>query len=189
MPIGKSINADQKQELLDRALESTKKLFTPGEKQLCSVVQQKPLLNLLPHSIVVTNKRVIRIIPRMFGTKFQDFLWKDLIDAHLTEKLLGCELVFVFENGNIVLDKLPKNQAKKIYSISQEREEEWIEKKRMRRIEETRAASGASQIMVNSPEGQSSTKEKLTELKNLFDDDLITQDEYYKKKDIILKDF
>ena len=188
MPIGANINAEQKEELLDKAVESAKKIFTEGEKQLCTVVQQK-LLNLLPHSIIVTNKRVIRYTPKVFGAKFEDFLWKDLLDVHLTEKLLGCELIFDFENGSIVLDKLPKNQAKKIYSISQEREEEWIEKKRMRQIEETSAASGASQIMVNTSKDQSGAKAKLTELKNLFDEDLITQDEYYKKKDIILKEF
>jgi len=116
-------------------------------------------------------------------------LWKDIIEVHLNEKLLGCELVFEFENGEIVLDKLPKNQAKKIYSISQEREEEWVEKKRLRRIEETRAASGASQIMVNASNNSSSTKAKLVELKNLLDEGLITQDEYHKKKDVILKEF
>lgn len=188
-PIGKSINAEQRKELLDKAVEYAKKVFTEGEKQLCAIVQQKPMLNLLPHSIVVTNKRVIRCIPKIFGAKFEDFLWKDLKSVHLNEKLLGCELIFEFENGTITLDKLPKNQAKKIYSVSQEREEEWIEKNRLRMIEETRAASGASQIMVSTTTDQSGTKAKLLELKNLLDEGLITQDEYHKKKDIILKEF
>ena len=188
MPIGANVNAEQKEELLDKAVESAKKIFTEGEKQLCAVVQQKPVFNILPHSIVVTNKRVIRCIPKIFGAKFEDFLWKDLRDAHLTEKLFGCELIFEFANGTIVLDKLPKNQAKKIYSISQEKEEEWIEKRRLRGIEEARAASGASQITVSNTSGQSDTKAKLLELKQLFNEGLITQDEYIKKKDLILKE-
>ena len=188
-PIGRGINSEQKQELVEKVLQYAKKVFTNNEKHLCVVVQQKPILNLLPHSIIVTNKRVIRFIPKIFSETFEDFLWKDLKEAHISEKLLGCKIILEFKNGTIVLDKLPKNQAKKLYTIAQEKEEEWIEKNRLRRLEDERAASGGSQISVTTGSEQSNTKVKLVELKNLLEDGLITQDEYHKKKDVILKEF
>ncbi|MBI4010406.1 MAG: PH domain-containing protein [Candidatus Aenigmarchaeota archaeon] len=189
MPIGKSINSEQKQELLEKAITSAKKIFTNNEKLLSAVVQQKPLLNLLPHSIIVTNKRVIRFTPRIFSETFEDFLWKDIRDVHLNEKLFGCEIKLEFENDTIIVDKLPKNQAKELYTIAQEREEEWVEKKRLRRMEEERASSGASEITIGAMNENSSTRTKLAELRNLLEDGLITQDEYHKKKDLLLKKF
>lgn len=187
MPIGSNINLEQREKLSKRALEDSKKIFTEGEKHLCTVVQQKPLLNILPHSIVLTNKRVIKHEPRLFKADFVDYLWKELIDVHLSEKLFGAELTFKFDREDIVLTKLPKNQAKKLYSIAQAREEEWIEKKRQRRIEETRAESGANHIIIGNQSGQADIKSKLIELKKLLDEDLITQDEYHNKKEHILK--
>lgn len=189
MPIGKSINAEQKQKLLDRSVESARKIFTNNEKLLCAVVQQKLLFRWLPHSIIVTNKRVIRFIPRLFSETFEDFLWKDLKNVHLSEKLFGCEIKFVFENDTIVVNKLPKNQAKKLYILAQEREEEWVEKNRLRQMEEDRAISGGSDITIGAMNEQTTSRAKLAELRNLLEDGLITQDEYHKKKDIILKKF
>ena len=101
--------------------------------------------------------------------------------------MLGAELKFEFESGSIIIGRLPKNQAKKIYSIAQEKEEEWLEKRRLRDIEETRAKSGASHIVVGKNSEQINIKTKLLELKNLLKEDLITQDEYHRKKAEILK--
>lgn len=187
MPIGSNINLEQKKELLDKAIKESEKLFTSGEKHLCAAVQQKLLLNLLPHSIIVTNKRVVKHIPGVFKATFEDYLWKDLKDVHLIEKVFGAQLNFEFNQGSIVIENLPKNQAKKIYTIAQEREEEWVEKRRLRDMEETRAKSGGSHINIGNQE-KSDTKSKLLELKSLLEEDLITQDEYQRKKAEILKE-
>lgn len=187
MPIGANINLEQQEELLKKVLERVKKLYTKGEKCLCAVVQKKPVINLLPHSIIVTNKRIIRHIPGILGIKFRDYLWKDLVNVHLDEGLFGGKLAFEFENCSFVIDKLPKNQAKRVYSIAQEREEEWVEKKRLRSMEEERAKSGATFINTNGKTEGSDIKSKLLEIKSLIDEDLITQDEYQRKKADILK--
>ena len=193
MPIGENVNKEQREMLLKKALCRAERLYTEGEKHLCAAVQQKPVINLFPHLIIVTNKRVIKHEPKIFRAIFVDYLWQDLIDVHLSDHVFGSKLIFKFKNGKIIIDALPKNQAKKIYQIAQEREEEWVEKKRQRKIEEDRAKSGASHIIVGkqnqeAPIEQSKIKIKLLELKSLLDEGLITQDEYQNKKDSILKE-
>lgn len=195
MPIGSSINLEQSERLLGLALGHTKKLLTEGEKQLCAAVQRKPVLNIHPHSVVVTNKRVIKHQPRLLGATFTDFLWKDMVGVHLEDTLFGSRLVFEFNRGVIATRYLPKDQAKKVYSIAQEKEEEWVEKRRLRNIEEERAKSGANHIIVgkqsdSNVEGTDGTsiRSKLLELKNLLDEGLLTQDEYQTKKAKILKE-
>ena len=197
MPIGKNINLEQNENLLKKALKNAERFFTEGEKHLCSAVQKKPVVNLFPHMIIVTNKRVIKHEPKILRAVFKDYLWMDLVDVHLSDHVFGSKLIFKFENGEIAVDSIPKNQAKKIYCIAQKKEEEWVEKKRLRGIEEERAKSGASHIVVghNSSEEKvsidkkspkSELKAKLVELKELLDDELITQDEYQNKKSRIL---
>ena len=80
---------------------------------------------------------------------------------------------------------MPKKKAKELYRYAQEREEEWRTKKRARNIEAARASSGASSIVVGQTSG-SHMKSKLLELKQLLEEELITQDEYYKKKNEFL---
>jgi len=195
MSLGKNINVEQDEDLLENALENIKKLFTKGEKHMCSAIQKKPIANILPHMLIVTNKRVIKHEPKILKSVFDDYLWMNLLDAHLSDHIFGSRLIFEFENGNIIINHLPKNQAKKIYCIAQEKEEEWIEKKRLRGMEEEKAKSGASHIVVgNHPSNEESNdnsklnlKKKLLELKELLDEELITQDEYQNKKSQILK--
>jgi hypothetical protein len=193
--IGSGVNLEQYDPLLTKALAATQKLLTEGEKHLGVAVQQKPVWNFLPHSIIVTNKRVILHKPRMFKTTFHDFLWRDIKKVHLTDRLFGSELVFEYTGGYLVSSFLPKNQAKKVYAIAQAKEEEWVEKWRLRKIEEERARSGANHIVLNK-EGQSSSgvdgkrisiKERLLELDQLRSEGLITQDEYQNKKMEILE--
>ncbi len=187
--LGSKVNTEQKDYLLKDALKECEKLFTEGEKALEVAVQQKPVLNMLPNSVVVTNKRVILHKPHMFRATFTDYLWKDLVKVHLMDKLFGSQLVFQFRKGYLVTSFLPKNQAKKVYSIAQAKEEEWVEKWRLRNIEEERAKSGANQIVIdkgNSGE-RIGIKERLLELEHLREEGLITQDEYQNKKMEILE--
>lgn len=191
--LGKNVNTEQQDPLLQRALKVTQKLLTEGETHLAVAVQQKPFMNLLPHSIVVTNKRVILYTPKLFKATFEDFLWRDIEHVHLTDKFFGSRIIFTFSKGRLVATFLPKNQAKKVYAIAQAKEEEWVEKWRLRRIEEDRAKSGANHIMVgrgddHSGDGRGSTiKDRLLELENLLQEGLITQDEYQLKKIEILE--
>ena len=188
--IGHQVNTEQYEHLLERASEICGKLLTEGEKILGMSVQQKPVWNLLPRSIVVTNKRVILHKPKLFKETFEDFLWHDLKKVHLTDHIFGSQLIFSFSNGYLGASYLPKNQAKKVYALSQSKEEEWVEKWRLRRIEEDRARSGANHIVVGSESSngeKKNIKERLLELENLREEGLLTQDEYQNKKMEILE--
>ncbi len=195
MTLGKNVNIEQYKHLLEWAKHHTDKILTDGEIHLCATVQQKPVINLHPHSIIVTNKRVIKHQPHLFKATFQDFLWRDIVHVHLADHFFGSQLYFEFNGGYIIGTHLPKNQAKRVYSIAQEKEEEWVEKRRLRKMEEVRAESGANHIVVGGnktphpvdQDGGMSIRERLVDLGELLSDGLITQDEYQTKKAEILK--
>ena len=195
MTIGKTINLYQDNHSLKKALDTSKKILTEGEIHLEAAVQKKPIINYHPHSIVVTNKRVIKHQPHLFKATFKDYLWKDLRNVHLIDRFFGSTIVFQFSKGIIVADRLPKEQAKKVYAVAQAKEEEWVEKRRLRTIEEERARSGANHIIIgkdkhHESDGDPQTspiRDKLLELQALLNDGLVTQDEYQIKKMELLK--
>jgi hypothetical protein len=117
------------------------------------------------------------------------------------------------------VDYLPKVQARKLYQYAQERKEEEREARRQRELEEKRAESGsfnfdsrngaashpaepehqAEPVMtvppanVAPPAHEEPQKDELTEklkkLRTLFDNGLISQEEYNHKKLELLSDF
>lgn len=189
------VNSEEKEVIVNKIVKDIEKLFTQGEVHLSSTTQKKPLFNFLPHTIVVTNKRIIRHTPHMFGSRFIDKLWRDLHNVHLQENLFGAHLTFQFTNGEVLaINYLPKDHAKEVYRIAQEREEEWLVKRKEWDLKQKRAESGASHIVVGGSDNEysensnnSNLKTKLKELKELREDDLITEDEYAKKKAELLK--
>jgi len=76
-----------------------------------------------------------------------DYQWKDLRDAKIDEdtfpKLSGSTLSFSFlQSPSIVAKGIPSESAMTIYKYAQREEQAWEEKRRVRGIEEKRAASG-----------------------------------------------
>ena len=85
------------------------------------------------------------------------------------------------------IDDLVKEQARRLYAIAQEMEENVREELRMREMEEKRAAAGG--IVVQGATSQSAGEDPmqaLSKLKQLADAGLITTDEYEAKKKEIL---
>lgn len=173
----------------DACMSKIEEILTSGESVLFSVVQT-PIAGLKPDTVVLTNKRFILYHPGLLGCKFDDFLWRDLVAVKLNEGLMGAKLIFEVSSKKISVDKLPKSEARKAYSIAQEREQEAIETRRQRQMQEDSAKAG--HIVVGGGIGATSAATaddpmaKLTKLKSLFDAGLITQEEYDKKKAEIL---
>ncbi|GAL76076.1 hypothetical protein JCM19275_2208 [Nonlabens ulvanivorans] len=97
-------------------------------------------------------------------------------------------------NQVVSLDYLPKAQARMLYRYAQEREEEMSEYRRQRELENARASAGGG-ITVNTNDQtkpQTSTAivddpmASLQKLKTLFDNSLISQEEFDSKKNEIL---
>jgi hypothetical protein len=108
----------------------------------------------------------------MLGSEFQDYGWKDIADVHVKEVLLGAEFTITCTGGKkIVVDYLPKEQARLLYQFAQEMEE-------LQKMEKAK------------PPPLSGSKEDPTEslqkLKKLLDEKLITRAEFDSKKAEIL---
>lgn len=199
-------------------------LLTTGEEILYIAVQKKPLVNLLPDCIALTNKRILFFTPANLGLsiKFVDFVWKDIIDVYTKEEIIGAIFSVKTTNGaEMGVDYLPKVQARKLYQYAQDRKESEREARRLRDLEEKRAESGAVQfetpaVMASyQPIAQQAPAtapaptpaspviheepvaavpkpdeltEKLKKLRTLFDNGLISQEEYNAKKLELLSD-
>ncbi|HVW13234.1 MAG TPA: PH domain-containing protein [Mucilaginibacter sp.] len=186
-------------------------LLTSGEEIIYIATQKKPLVNLLPDCVALTNKRVLFFTPANLGLsiKFIDFVWKDVFDVHIKEEIIGA--VFTIKTVNqaeMGVDYLPKVQARKLYQYAQERKEEEREARRQRDLEEKRAESGSfnfepaqgaetsavvpasvsSPALAAEPPQKDELTEKLKKLRTLFDQGLISQDEYNAKKLELLSD-
>jgi hypothetical protein len=177
-------------EQLDACRERVTEILTSDEAITFSVAQT-PIAGLKPDIVVLTNRRFILYHPGILGCRFDDFLWRDIIDVKLEEGILGAKLIFKTKDSKMSIDKLPKTEARRAYSIAQEKEQEARENRRQRQMQEDSAKAGHIVFgNVGAGTQPSSTSDdpmaKLTKLKNLFDAGLITQDEYNKKKSEIL---
>jgi hypothetical protein len=114
-------------------------LLGSGEEILYIAVQKKPVVNLSPDCVALTNKRVFFFSPANLGLsmKFVDFVWKDVLDVSIKEEILGAVFSITTVNrAEMGVDYLPKVQARKLYQYGQEREEIEREERRQRELEE-----------------------------------------------------
>ncbi len=191
----KFLNEEQNQQDVEKLLGKVQSLLTSGEEVEYIAVQKKPLVNMSPDCIALTNKRIIFCRPKNLGLSmdFQDYLWKDIADCHMKEGILGADFKIKTIRGQVnMLDYLPKNQARKLYQFAQGKEEEMHEYRRQRELEDKRAAAGGG-ITVNTSgavpqntEQKENPVEVLQKLKKLLDEQIISQNEFDTKKAEIL---
>ncbi|WP_461453255.1 PH domain-containing protein [Mucilaginibacter sp.] len=223
--IEKFLNDEQDPKTVEKVYSRLNDLLNSGEEILYIAVQKKPLVNILPDCIAITNKRILFFTPANLGLsiKFVDFVWKDILDVFTKEEIIGAIFSVRTTNGaEMGVDYLPKVQARKLYQYAQERKEEEREARRLRDLEEKRAESGAMQfetpaafnqpfqqqplvqptpvveappapviheepVVAAAPKPDELT-EKLKKLRMLFDNGLISQEEYNAKKLDLLSD-
>jgi hypothetical protein len=216
--IEKFLNEEQDPKTVEKIYLRLADLLTTGEEILYIAVQKKPIVNLFPDCVALTNKRILFFTPANLGLtiKFVDFVWKDIIDVYTKEEIIGAIFSVKTTNGaEMGVDYLPKIQARKLYQYAQERKEAEREARRLRDLEEKRAESGAIQfenaarvaaqpaafeaepeqihVQPVQPPAQEAPKadeltEKLKKLRMLFDNGLISQEEYNHKKLDLLSD-
>ena len=216
----KFLNDEQDPKAVEKVYLRLTDLLTTGEEIIYIAVQKKPLVNLLPDCIAITNKRILFFTPANLGLsiKFVDFVWKDIVDVHTKEEIIGAIFSVRTTNGaEMGVDYLPKVQARKLYQYAQERKEAEREARRLRDLEQKRAESGSVQFETPSqpvaaaahaaaqrvepvttatpvtPIAEVAKPDELTEklkkLKTLFENGLISQEEYNHKKLELLSDF
>ena len=214
----KFLNDQQDPKAVEKVYTRLVDLLTTDEEIIYIATQKKPLVNILPDCVALTNKRVLFFTPANLGLsiKFIDFVWKDIVDVFVKEEIIGA--IFTVKTTNqaeMGVDYLPKVQARKLYQYAQGRKEEERELRRQRDLEEKRAESGSFNFehaasvsqpsapqpepvvaapVVNSvplevhDEPKDELTEKLKKLRTLFDQALISQDEYNGKKLELLSD-
>ncbi len=141
--------------------------------------------------VAVTTSRVIGIErPLLGGFNMTDYQWKDLRDVKISENvipgLFGARLAFKFEHGSeLTIDGVPTEAAQTIYQHAQTEEQAWEEKRRIRELEQSRAASGG--VLLNTGAGGAdSTLDELERAKGLYDSGAISDAEYEEIKAKIL---
>lgn len=192
----KFLNENQDPKSVEKLMSKVSGLLTADEEVQYIAVQKKPVLNTSPDCVALTNKRVIFCRPKNFGLsmEFKDHQWKDVIDIHIKENMLGADFSIKTAKGSDLMDYLPKDQARRLYQFGQAKEEEARDYRRQRDLEDKRAAAGGG-IVVNAgpavaaPAPASSADdpmEKLKKLKMMLDHELITQAEFDERRMAIL---
>ncbi len=148
--------------------------------------------------VAITSSRIITLSRSWFGGfTMRDYQWKDLHDARLRENMFsdtfGSKLTFMVgaDKPQLSINGISNEVASQIYSHAQGEEQAWEEKRRVRSLEEIRAASGGITIGSGMPQGISSgggvsIVYELGKAKALFDSGVISDAEYNEIKAKIL---
>ncbi|MBU6384696.1 MAG: PH domain-containing protein [Planctomycetes bacterium] len=193
--IAKFCDDGQDPSIVQRMIERVREICTSDEEILYVAVQSKPIANFSPDCVVISNKRFIIFRPKLLGqVTFYDCLWKDSKNVHMKENIFGAEIAFESKEGQTqTIDYIPKTQARQIYRIGQEMEEESIALRRKLELESLQA--GADRTVINQmitpnhqsmPGGDDQIVLRMAKLKSLFENGLISGEEYQKKRNEIL---
>lgn len=189
------LNEEQDPKAVSKILERVNSLLTSNEQVEYVAVQRKPAITLSPDCVALTNRRVIFCRPKAFGLSmdFQDYNWKDIVDCHIKVGIMGSTFtVRTIMSYRIMMDYLPKNQARKLYQFAQEKEEEMRDYRRQKELEDKRAAAGGGITVNNASPLQNETSQKedpfavLQKLKALLENGILSPEEFESKKNEIL---
>jgi hypothetical protein len=192
-------NEEQDPDTVQRVLEKVQQILTSGEEVSYVAVQKRPVVNISPQCVVLTNRRFILYQATVLGAvTFDDHVWRDLKDVKLKEGLLGATMTLrTIAGGEFTIEYLPKAQARRLYAVAQEMEERVHEERRSRELEDKRAAAGGvtlhqaqpgpvPPLPTSSHEPADDPVQKLRRLKDMMDAGLIRAAEYESKKAEIL---
>ena len=189
------LSEEQDPKIVEKVLSKISGLLTSSE-DIAYIAVQKPLISISPQAVVLTDRRFIVYHATLTGSaSFKDYLWRDLEDAQLKEGMIRATLTLQTIAGEeLIVEHLPKEQARKLYAYAQEKEEKVLEERRQREMEEKRAEAGG--VVVQYPEKTESQAmpsestgdplENLKKLKEMSDAGLISSEDYEEKKAEIL---
>ena len=189
------LSEEQDPKVVETVYPRVQELLTRDEEILYIAVQ-KPMVSLSPEAVILTNKRFIVYRRTLTGrANFKDHLWRNLEDARLNEGMMRATLTLQTTKGQkLTVEHLPKEQARKLYAYAQEMEEKAREERRQRELEDKRAEAGGVVVHTPTESAQPTSSapatedpvEKLKKLKDMFEADLITAEEFEAKKADIL---
>ena len=192
--LARLIGDDQDVGVVEKVVKKAKELLTRGEEIEYIGVQKKPLVTIAPDAVLLTNKRFMIVRAKLMGMTFEDQIWREVANVHMSEQMLTATITCAVVGGKqLQIDSIPKKQARKIYAYAQEVEERMHEERRARDMEEKRAAAGG--VVIQSPMGYPAQAAApvaddpmavLGKLKKMLDAGLIESSEFESKKAEIL---
>jgi hypothetical protein len=131
-------------------------------------VQKKPLINLTPDAIVATTERVLLVREQIIGKNIEALAYEDIVAVSLSKELLGATLqIETRDRKKRTIESLPKESADKVVR--------WV-----RARQQQLSAEPLEAALQDDPLA------RLKKLKELLDQDLITEADYEAKKREIL---
>jgi hypothetical protein len=201
MLIEQYLSDDQDPRTAEKVLGKLRDMLTSGEAVIYLAIQKKPAVTLMPDCIAVTNKRIVFCIPENLGltTKYITFTWAEVKEVSFIEAFFSSKFITIPQRGeNIAIDYIPKVQARKLLQFCNEQ----LEKHKTipsgpetALQNENLADDYASYIEVKDEDKpvvstladmEDELTQKLKKLKILFEKQLISQEEYERKKADIL---
>lgn len=187
-----------------RAVKAEKRIsatLMTGETIIAQAMQFRAFAFFARRAVIaITTSRII-IVRRglLGGFKMEDVQWKDLKDVTMEENVLpdicGSNLRFDVLNqpaGSLIVDGIPSSVAERIYAHAQAEEQAWEEKRRVRGMEEVRAAAGGVVVHAQpaapagAPAGVNRQIAQIQEAKALLDAGTISDAEFQEMKSKIL---
>lgn len=190
--LGAAERAAKANETLDRTLMT-------GETVTARAVQHRAFALFKRRAVIaITSSRILTVQRGLLGGfKMADMQWKDLKDVRLEQNILdslcGSNLAFdslLLGHAGIAVDGVPSEAASAMYAKAQYEEQAWEEKRRVRSLEETRAASGGVTIGAGDGAGSGAGGDRMVDeirkAKELLDSGAITDAEFQEMKAKIL---
>lgn len=189
--LGAAERADKANAQLDKTLMS-------GETVVARAIQHRAFaLFRRRTTLAITSSRILAVQRGLLGGfKMVDMQWKDLKDVRLEQNILdgvcGSNLAFdtlMLGAAGISIDGVPSDAASAMYAKAQYEEQAWEEKRRVRGLEETRAASGG--VVIGAGEGGVAGAgdrivEEIRKAKELLDSGAVSDAEFQEMKAKIL---
>ncbi len=192
--LARFLGDDQDPGLVDKVVKKAMELLTRGEEIEYVGVQKKPIVTIAPDAVLLTNKRFIIFRHKIMGMTFEDHVWREVANVHMSEQMLSATISCTIVGGKkLEIDSIPKKQARKIYTYAQEVEERMHEERRSRAMEEKRAGAGGVVIQAPMSMPQQSVAPPaddpmatLGKLKQMLEAGFIEASEYEAKKAEVL---
>jgi hypothetical protein len=188
------LGAEDREKKAQAQLDST---LMPGEQVAARATQHRVFALFRRRTVIaITGSRILTVQRGLFGGfKMADMQWKDLKDVRLEQNVLdglcGSNLAFdslVQGYAGLAVDGVPSQAASAMYSRAQYEEQAWEEKRRVRGLEETRAASGG--VTIGSADGSGAHSDRMVDeirkAKELLDSGAVSDAEFQEMKAKIL---
>lgn len=181
----------QKKKLVRMILKTMGKIAEPDEELLYIATQRKPIPDLTPEALALSNQRIFIFEKGHFKCQYDDFLLNSVLIPKLRTGLFFSHITFSVGAGEVHgVCFLPKIQARKIFQLMDSRMNEIraghnsMSKTTFQSVATTPVEDLTPPVSVPPElrEHEQAILHRLETLKQMLENDLITQDDFEVKK-------